>query len=322
MPDGSPLERIVVVPRNGYINRLQAWASAAILGAELDVPVQVLWEPEPVAAADAGSLFADRALRMSFLDRPDLDELLGAPHESLPRYLSTAPSGAALVLAGHDRGEQVFMAEVARRITESGGPRALVLIAGGKFHLPRTTGFGAKRQHFYAQVPWHEQIASRVEAELNGRPPYAALHVRGTDHSLEAPPARLIERALRTLRDSVAIDALFIAADTDRTRTSWGDTAARLGFTPWWSGIEAFDRSLGAAGIDAMVDWQLLGRSQALIYSAVSTFGEEAAVASGRAAASLPLQASPARQRARAARTNARSILTYPSRRWLRKGQR
>lgn len=44
------LDRIVVVPRNGYVNRLQGWASAAILAAQLDASLHVLWEPEGSAA--------------------------------------------------------------------------------------------------------------------------------------------------------------------------------------------------------------------------------------------------------------------------------
>ena len=63
MTTGSPssalenISRVVVVPRNGYANRLQAWASASVIGYRSDARVQVLWESEATASASPLDLF-------------------------------------------------------------------------------------------------------------------------------------------------------------------------------------------------------------------------------------------------------------------------
>lgn len=308
------LERIIVVPRNGYVNRLQAWASAAILGAELDVPVQVLWEPEPIAPASGTDLFADYRVRAPFVDSAAVTELLGHPHVETPRYLTVDADRRLVVLAGHDRGEQAFMAEVVRVLDHPCRPRALVIIAGGKFHLPEATSFERQRKIFYDGLAWHPSITERVEAELAQHQSYLGLHIRQTDRSREAPTARALRSALAELRDANEQRSLFIAADTIEAHDHWASVTRSLGFQPWRVDAVEFDRSRVGAGRDAMVDWILLGRAQAIVYSQASSFGEEAAVATGNAEACIALSANASRQRLRDGLGLARAALTYPSR--------
>ena len=52
----TSVPNVVVFPRNGYANRLQAWASAAIV-LEWGAPLKVCWEEEAVCPANASSLF-------------------------------------------------------------------------------------------------------------------------------------------------------------------------------------------------------------------------------------------------------------------------
>ena len=100
----SNLQRVIVVPRNGYINRIQAWASSATLATELGASCSVMWEPETVAAAAASDLFRDDAIASTFITAHELTTLLGQPHDSLPRYLTVMRPKGVVVLAGHDRG--------------------------------------------------------------------------------------------------------------------------------------------------------------------------------------------------------------------------
>jgi hypothetical protein len=305
---------VVVVPRNGYVNRLQAWASGAILAAQLDVPASVMWEPEDPAPAPAEELFDPAMVRRTFWDRSRLDTLVGGRHEDLPRYLALHRERRLITLAGHDRGEQAFMGELAGLLLRLDEPTTLLIIAGGKFHLPTQDDFTMQRSVFYRRVAWHPDLDERVDAELRDRSPYAALHVRGTDRSLEAPTARTIRDGLQQLSETTDERSLFVAADTPQGRDHWSREAADLGFSPWSVSAIDHDRSAASAGRDAMLDWRLLGHSTALVYTAASSFGEEAAVATGNFADCIPLAATPARQKARAGAQLGRAAITYPRR--------
>lgn len=312
------LDQVIVVPRNGYVNRLQAWASAAILAAHADAPLRILWEPEAVAPARAPDLFSPLIIERSFIERPALDALLGGPHEELPRYLTAIPDRRVTVLAGHDRGEQEFMEAVAGLLESPSGPRTLVIIAGGKFRLPGPEDFVRQRQVFYRQLKWSPALDELVRRELDGRPEYAGLHIRMTDRARESPTPRAIRQALARLRDDGGPTSLFLAADTGEGREHWSAVATELGFEPWTaSGIE-FDRSTTTAGLGAMVDWRILGGATRLVYSAASSFAEEAAVATGDYGSCIALASSAARQRTRAAGDLGRALVTYPRRHgWL-----
>jgi hypothetical protein len=309
------LEDIVVVPRNGYVNRLQAWASSAILAAELDVPLRVAWEPEPVAPADFIELFAPPRPGLSLIEANDLRIRLGDAHENLPRYLSVDEGRRLVVLAGHDRGEQAFMEQLLPALEHACQPTTLLIVAGGHFHLPGSTGFEAQRRHFYRQLPWSEAVRSGTDTVLAGRADFLGLHVRQTDRSVSAPRPRAIRAAIGALARQTRVRSVFVAADTDEARERWLAELADLGLDGWAAPDPALDRSTARAGVDAMIDWRVLSRSRALVYSRASSFGEEAAVAADAVQLSLPLTASESLQRSRRAAAVGRSLVTYPRRR-------
>ncbi len=312
------LDQIVIVPRNGYANRLQAWASAAIMGAQLEVPVRVAWEPETIAPAGAMDLFCPSAVTRTFLDPDSLTALVGCRHQGLPRYLSVDSARRLIVLAGHDRGEQAFMGDLVTALADECSPTTLVLIAGGKFRLGSDGDFARQRAAFYGRLPWRQEIDAAVEAACADRLEFVGLHVRGTDRSREAPPPHKIRKALGLLRE-VGPTSLFIAADSEEARAHWTDETRELGFEPWSRVAITRDRTLVAEGFDAVTDWRILGRSQGMVFTAASSFGEEAAVSTGRPLDSIALSASPARQRARAAGDWVVAAATYPARRLRRR---
>jgi hypothetical protein len=309
------LEDIVVVPRNGYVNRLQAWASSAILAAELDVPLRIAWDPEPVAPADFGALFAPPRPGTSLIGVEDLRSRLGGTHQELPRHLSVDPDRRVVVLAGHDRGEQVFMDQLLPALEHACQPTTLLIVAGGRFHLPDSTGFEAQRRHFYRQLPWSDAVSSGTDTVLDGRQDFLGLHIRQTDRSVSAPRPRAIRAAIGTLAQQTGLRSVFVAADTDEARERWLAELADLELTGWAAPDPALDRSTARAGVDAMIDWRVLGRSRALVYSRASSFGEEAAVAADAVQLSVPLTASGPLQRSRRAAAAGRSLVTYPRRR-------
>ncbi len=280
-----------------------------------------MWEPEPAAPAPFDQLFAGppefTGLNQSWLNRSALDDFIGAPHEDLPRYLTMSDDGRFAVLAGHDRGEQVFMDQVVALNERVGQPLTLVIIAGGLFHHHRSSpdaerAFTAERREFYSSLQWHDEILQRV-SEVTHTGDYVALHLRTTDRSLEAPTDRAITSALSHMRSQMGMTSLFIAADTSEGREVWSAKARATGFDPWSVDDTDFSRITLSGGRSATVDWLLLSRVQALIFAAASTFSSEAAVAAG--CETWPLGVGPVTKTLRRGRSHLRSVITYPSRR-------
>lgn len=308
------VENVVVVPRNGLANRLQAWASAAILAQEWQVPLNVVWEPEDVLPATAESLFADSVVREWFSPPELIKELTGRSHDDLPRYLTQR--GDVAVLAGHDRGEQTFMPALNSMVSASQGPSSLILIAGGNFHLPATENARAQRGAFYRRLIWSDQVYERVRSVQPQNLPYLGLHIRQTDRSLDAPSSRSLRRALRAMKKRhPEVSSLFISADSPEGLNEWMTLARTEGISPWT--LPHIDHRRGQVSgiVDAAADWMILSNALALVYPAASTFSTEAVVASGHIEESLALRADPVLRQARRAKALLRAGVTYPERR-------
>ena len=311
-----PLAQIIVVPRNGYANRLQAWASANILGEQWGVPIALCWEPEPVAAATADDLF-DTSSLPSFMPPDELQSVLGATHTSLPRYLTVIPERNLIVLAGHDRGEQVFMPELQALVATSAPGTVLLIIAGGHFGISSQAELRQQRRAFYWSIPWSPDIESRTQILLHDRAPFIGLHVRQTDRSREAPTPTQITAAIQDMHRRTGLRDVFVATDTLDSRHAWQQHLRGMALQPWVAQTRSHERNSTTAGVDAMVEWRVLGNASGLIFSAASSFGAEAAVAAGDVPTS-PLRASASRQRIRDVGAIAQSALSYPKRRgWI-----
>ena len=285
------LERVIIVPWNGYVNRLQAWASASILAERLGADLRVAWETERVAPASASTLFSDSLLERSFVPVDDVTHVLGQAHNAMPRYLTVNQDQGTAFLAGHDRGEQHFMDQLLQVLQVSTAVSTLVIVAGGKFHLPHETDFTKKRKDFYHQIAWHPDINDRLTAAQATGAAYLGVHIRQTDRSREAPTPRAMQRAVQELAEQSGLTDVFLAGDTASARNRWRDQLARLGFSSWMSNASSFNREESASARDAIVDWLLLGRSEAIIYSAQSSFGQEAAIMTTRPELCQSLQA-------------------------------
>ena len=280
-----------------------------------------MWEPELAAPAPFEELFAAHptfaGLDHSWLERSALDDFIGAPHEDLPRYLTVSDDGRFALLAGHDRGEQVFMDQVVSLHEQAGQPLTLVIIAGGLFYANSAGSalhqtFSAERREFYTSLRWHEQIVDRAESVSPGTE-YVALHIRTTDRSLESPTRRAITSALTDMRSRTGVSSLFIAADTPEGRDFWGAYAQSIGFDRWCVEDTDFSRVTLSGGRSAAVDWLLLSRAQGLTFAAASTFSSEAATAAG--CETWPLEASYVTKTLRRGSSHLRNVITYPSRR-------
>ena len=304
------LERVIIVPWNGYVNRLQAWASASILAERLGADLRVAWETERVAPASASTLFSDSLLERSFVPVDDVTHVLGQAHNAMPRYLTVNQDQGTAFLAGHDRGEQHFMDQLLQVLQVSTAVSTLVIVAGGKFHLPHETDFTKKRKDFYHQIAWHPDINDRLTAAQATGAAYLGVHIRQTDRSREAPTPRAMQRAVQELAEHSGVTNVFLAGDTASARNRWQDQLARLGFSSWVSDAGSFNREESASARDAIIDWLLLGRSEAIVYSAQSSFGQEAAIMTTRPEWCRGLQAPRIVQGFRDAKRISRSAVT------------
>ena len=303
---------MVVIPRNGYVNRLQAWASSAALAAEWDAPLSVCWEPESIAPAAVSDLFESRTLHQ-WMSSDEVEELCGGPHQELPRYLTHFPERSLVVLAGHDRGEQEFIPELLELVDSVAQPLRVVIIAGGTFGAVDEERQRRYRHEFYQRLPWNSTIADRVAAVIGDNSNFLGLHIRQTDRSREAPTSRQVTAAVQELKDASGLSSIFVAADTAPALAEWQEILGGMGLRAWTAGTTDHARDSVEAGIAALIEWQVLGRSRGLVFSAASSFGAEAAVAAGDVPV-FPLRAAPSLQRARAARDWLRAGMTYPLR--------
>jgi len=302
------------VPRNGYINRLQAWASASILANILATPLEVAWESETIAPAEPSELFSEKQDGARFIAIQQVNTLLGIAHDQLPRYLQISPDNTLITLAGHDRGEQVFMNDLLTKIQGSREIQTLIIIAGGKFHLGNENTFQAARRDFYRRITWSQGIQQKVDEALENRSHFSGLHIRGTDHSLTAPSKQAMTQALARMTQQADTQDLFITADTGNTLNEWSEIAESLHLRPWSIQHASYDRTQTHAGVAALIDWNILRHSKGIVYSKISSFAEEASVASDFNEISRALSSSQTRQQVRKVRMFAESVMSYPRR--------
>ena len=321
-PAAGLVERLLVYPRSGYTNRLQAIASSAILARQLGARFQICWELEEVVPGGAQETFTDAFCDEFVLDADQVRSDYGFRREELPRYLNVDPARRLVVLAGHDRGEQVFMSELSAALTEPCNPTTLVIIAGGQFFMPAAgvpdrewlEEFRNLRCSYYRELPLNSTIEGSVSNSLAGREPFLGLHLRYSDRAHQAPLEAEIRRALIKIRDASGLASVFIASDTAKARTKWVTECKSLGLQPWFIEQDVWDRSKTGSGYAALVDWRVLGHSQRLVYFSESTFAVEAAVAASAYDRSIALAPNLRQGAAVKSRELIRAAVTYPKR--------
>lgn len=302
------IDRVIVIPRNGYANRLQAWASAQALADHVGAPLEIVWEAEAVATTPADAIFSPDLITEHFVSGSLVEDLLGMPHVDFPRYLTALPDRRVIVLAGHDRGEQAFMADLSQLLSTLTAPTTLVIIAGGLFQLDSSTDAESARRDVYRGLAWSARLNELVTAAREDHPTFAALHVRQTDRSRQAPSDAAIRAGLRHLRDLVPERSLLICADTDAARRRWAEESRTLGFQPWSVEGVHFDRGSSDNGLYALLDWRLMASATGVVHPNASTFSTEAVVAGDVAETSVALRAGALTQAGRGLRAAVETV--------------
>jgi hypothetical protein len=319
------VKQVLIIPRNGYINRLQAIASAQILANQIDAELKVAWVPQVAAPAQEKIVFNSADIDKYFISEEKCQKMCGFLPSEIPRYLKTSAteSGVRVVtLAGYDLGEQYFMRELRGLINTQKGSQVIAISAGGRFSLESESQsiewdsptFQLDRFRWYSELKFHEEIESAIRSAA-GSEPYLGLHLRYSDRSHQTPTRREINEAVQKLAREANIRRIFIASDSRSERERWSIKLKERGFSVWWydSGGGNRNQELGALG--ALIDWRLLGMSKSLVYFKESSYGYEAAVSTKNFSGSLGLEANRILSLAIRGQKFTRNAITVPKRR-------
>lgn len=317
------VQRVVVVPRNGYINRLQATASASIIADQLGAEMAVCWLPQEAAPAARDTVFgSDSSLK--FVSEPELTEILGFGLEAFPHYVNShvvSEVGRVVTFAGHERGEQPLMTQLAQEL-QSSDWEVLVILAGGRFSFETGSQSNEWDSEMFrtARESWYQtlELAPEIENSVNSIPsePFIGMHLRYSDRSHQAPSRSEIQRAVVSKCQQLGLNRVFVASDSLKEREYWRKLLPTLGIFPWVLETENCSEHAGAQL--ALADWRVLGRSQSLVYFAKSSFGYESAVASGKFTESIALEPNKLVSTGVQAKSLIANVLSAPKRRgWL-----
>jgi len=298
-------------------------ASASILAQELEAEFSVCWLPQPAAPAPREVVFGE-ASGLVFTSQSELQTILGYSLESVPHHVNShdvSGVGKIITFAGHDKGEQPLMSELANELRFSGFD-CLVIVAGGRFSQSvgsqsidwDSAHFQGLRRDWYQALEFAHDIDS-VWPDLV-REPFLGLHLRYSDRSHQTPSRSGIKRAVAELCRSSGIERVFIASDSRKERDHWFDLLKDLGLSPWFFEPDPVGEFTGDAV--ALIDWRILTHAESIVYFGESSFGYEAAVASGTFNASVALAANPLVSLRVRIRKMAGTLIGAPKRRgWL-----
>lgn len=299
--------KVILQPQNGYINRIQALASAGLLARELGAEFEVEWIPDQFAPARPEEVFSSGFLKGFTL-------LSECKPWNLDPYLKVSFDKTTVTLAGLDRGEQEFMNALRTELSSNSKVQELRISAGGKFSLNGTgTEFDRNRGSFYRnEVQFTLEIEQAAEQIALDRGDYIGLHLRYSDRSHQAPSRRSIESALRHFTIERGVDQVFIASDDFRALDHWIPRLKKLGLHAWSASPPASNTYRAAA--PALIDWRLLTLSKGVVFFQESSFGEESAVAVAGGPHGIGLPGSHWNHVQSLAGEYLRAMYTYPSR--------
>lgn len=307
--------RVVVVPLSGYINRMQAIASASIIAHQAQAELSVCWTDINVTPAPASEIFPADFIKRHVIDENEFSVITGLRCRDVPAYLNE--ERPVISVAGLDKGEQAFMPELQQLLMQSIEPVTLIFSAGGNFSFSDPSEAILQRGGWYRHFMFSDAIEVRVSELLKNRDPFIGVHLRYTDRSHETPLASSINREVLRQAELLSMDSVFIASDTEAARDKWFKKFEKSGLKPWTAsvGLDGVPRS--QAGVGALVDWKILGHARSSVFFAASSFGHEAAVMAGSLGTSVALEGH-AIQRIRATSKQAlRSVVNYPRNHWF-----
>ncbi len=272
------MREIIIMPVNGYVNRLQAIASCYDLSLFFTIPFKILWVEETVASASINSLFGSNFIKNYFIDFNYIISKYNYDIHNIPLFLNVNKDRKIITLVGHDKGEQFFMNELDKLVKNFAYKDFSIIIkAGGKFSVLNSHRFVENRKTFYRNIDFAYDITQFV-SQRKFKLPYLGLHLRTTDRSINSPTKKQMLNYLLRLRHELNINKVFLSSDNSLVSMQYSKEISSLGFDIIKANPNVLDRANPKAGKQALIDWILLSRSIASVYHKESSFSQEAAI--------------------------------------------
>lgn len=280
--------QINVIPKNGLANRLRAMASAHLLANSLGMKAGLYWKTERIFPASLVDLFNLRGLEKAYdsigdyfsrFQDKDFDALVKVEPELQQVFVNSRRLGETTLLPSI-----IGIMNFAHINTE------FSFYAGGLFHDCMTSHcldcpiFRSKRQQFYKLITnetYCEQEA--LNFLISNSQEYVAVHLRKTEMQNEQVSYDALCGELLNLPQIVSGKTrfVFLSGDDLPSVEEFARLVERLGLVPFWREYVNLQRSKVSGTRDALVDFILLSKSQAIVRSGPTTFSYEAAVLGG-----------------------------------------
>lgn len=270
------VKTLIIIPVNGYINRLRAIASAFHLSDELGIPLKIYWKTEDIARTSYLEIFEDSFIESYFITTNNFKEDSDFDLDSIQPYLNIHRNHKIITLAGFDKGEQFFIPEIVELLKDPVYYEyQLIIKAGGKFALELNEDFDLARSAFYRHIKFNVSILNYVDT-ISLPDSYIGLHLRTTDRSLTAPSNRQLIQGCLSLSKYLAVKNIFVCSDDLSYAEQISTLLIKNNLHVFSSNAAVVDRSNSSSAFFAITDWIILSGSTATVYHGESSFSQEA----------------------------------------------
>lgn len=268
---------IIIIPTQGFGNRLKMLASSIIFSNYYKIPLFVCWQPTP----DCNIKLEDILVKENNINEISFDDV----QKSSYCYFGQVHTNSIF-----DKISQV--------IEDPEHSYEYILLEGGHEYkspdIPRLQYLQLKKQ-FYNGLIFTEPIVQRIQSfrqdsNLNIDSKYIAIHYRDVDQKPDQKPDQgdipndpIVDfvtnspiESFFTIIDKISTEhPIVIISNTDRFYTQF-KTKYTNKFNIYTSGITNSDRDNTNDMLDSVVDFLILSRAELIIGSYFSSFSDEA----------------------------------------------
>ncbi len=273
---------LVIAPRNGLANRLRALASTHYLASILGAEARLAWLPCPAVDDDLEHLFKEGIPWTGFglastEERSAARQLIDRPPPEGRRDTYHAENQEVWIV-GNRWGEQWAVQRLLEDLRRGMRPKRVLVVSGGNFHPKgERVEWLARKRHLYRSANWTDLIRQSVRPATESR---TALHLRFGDLAHKAPSPRRVAMAYCSNVPPLSPSVTVFTDDFTKASPYMAElTTAGLHVDASVTAPEQRSRLRPVEG--AAIDWLSLASSPAVAYFAHSSFGAEAALASG-----------------------------------------
>jgi hypothetical protein len=240
------LNKLIVEPVNGLMNRFRCIASAKILAEYTNRELLINWKPEYICNVSLTDIVEDGFFNKGYdVNRNE------CYYHSGPEKLS----------------EQPFVNDMINTEKET-----LYLLAGGNF-IPTgmsTSEFNNKKRNFYKSIPFVDRIKNESNDFISKYKNYISIHLRYTDRKQWSPNIEYIEDIINNNEGNI-----FICSD-DRGVINY--LKSKFGQRILSYNITNLNRGSVDGSQQSMIEWLILANSEKIYYSLCSSYSYEACI--------------------------------------------